>query len=673
MSRRFALIHGKAEEKLKLFKDNTFHTAITSPPYWQLRDYFVDGQLGRESTPEEYVENLVSICREVKRVLRKDGTFWLNIGDGYNSGSDFSRIKKKDLIGLPWMTAFALRADGWYLRCDIIWCLSGGAEVYIKSGDKEFPTSVKDLYRLESSTIKLWNGEKWTQMVGMTKNPQKHNEIQFTLRSGERICCTPNHRWPTEKGIKRTEDLVVGDVLKTCSLPEPENCSVPDLLPDDEIGWFIGIYLAEGSRSGKTIQISSHKKEIERFEKLNKIAEKYHGICHKYDTSDNGMTINIHSDVLNSVINMYIGGRVAKDKYLSSLCWQRNNIFLRNVLEGYIEGDGHHDVKNNRYRLGFTRNYCLERSLRTICSRLNIFCTIELAHSKIKEKIYKTFKGEIRFNKNGHLNCKNNSEIIKIENDKGGREYFYDIEVEDDPNLFALSSGILTHNSKSNPMPDGAKDRPTRGHEYIFLLTKSPNYFYDYYKVLEDTEKQPERMMSFGANEQEGTFRQDQDRVFEHYGKRNRRSVWKTSVANFRGKHYATFPLDLIEPCVRASVSEKGCCPRCMSPWKRIFGKYKEPSNNEKGYILRLESKGWEPTCKCGLQEKESCIVLDPFSGMGTTGLAAIHEWQDYVGIELNKKYLDISRDRLKSLGTKRIDNVLFTGENDNFIERFLV
>lgn len=117
---------------------------VTSPPYWGLRDYGVDGQLGLERTPEEYVSKLVSVFREVRRVLKKDGTVWLNLGDSYNGsgykekqvnspkqmsnrgaqsqrGTSVDYLKPKDLIGIPWRVAFALQADGWWLRSDIIW------------------------------------------------------------------------------------------------------------------------------------------------------------------------------------------------------------------------------------------------------------------------------------------------------------------------------------------------------------------------------------------------------------------------------------------------------------------------------------------------------------------------------------------------------------------------
>ena len=135
---------------LKLVADNSIDCCITSPPYYGLRDYGVPDQIGLEKTPDEYIEKLVEVFREVKRVLRDDGTLWVNIGDSYagsgkggafypenaknykqstnngsinnlNKGYTGGSIKQKDLIGIPWMLAFALRSDGWYLRQDIIW------------------------------------------------------------------------------------------------------------------------------------------------------------------------------------------------------------------------------------------------------------------------------------------------------------------------------------------------------------------------------------------------------------------------------------------------------------------------------------------------------------------------------------------------------------------------
>lgn len=137
MAERFLL--GDALEQLRTMPPESVHTCVTSPPYYNLRDYGTEGQIGNEASVEEYINTLVRIFREVRRVLRPDGTLWVNIGDSYatrsgnqpptntrNSCGHTAKktptgYKYKDMIGVPWLLAFALRADGWYLRQDIIW------------------------------------------------------------------------------------------------------------------------------------------------------------------------------------------------------------------------------------------------------------------------------------------------------------------------------------------------------------------------------------------------------------------------------------------------------------------------------------------------------------------------------------------------------------------------
>jgi|TARA_R100000482_G_scaffold62850_1_gene23142 site-specific DNA-methyltransferase (adenine-specific) len=104
---------GDCLDSLKQLEDQSINTCITSPPYFALRDYGVEGQLGLEETPKEFIDNLVNVFKEVKRVLRDDGTVWLNIGDSYGN--------EKHLLGIPWRVAFAMQDDGWILRQDIIW------------------------------------------------------------------------------------------------------------------------------------------------------------------------------------------------------------------------------------------------------------------------------------------------------------------------------------------------------------------------------------------------------------------------------------------------------------------------------------------------------------------------------------------------------------------------
>ena len=145
---RDTILFGDCKETLSAFLPNTARMCVTSPPYYGLRDYGgEDRQIGQEQTPEEYIDNLVQVFREVREVLTDDGTLWVNIGDSYYNyrpgkayvkqtvsktdqdlpeyspkrSNKLDGYKEKDLIGIPWMLAFALRADGWYLRQDIIW------------------------------------------------------------------------------------------------------------------------------------------------------------------------------------------------------------------------------------------------------------------------------------------------------------------------------------------------------------------------------------------------------------------------------------------------------------------------------------------------------------------------------------------------------------------------
>ena len=141
------ILYGDALKCLKSLPDSSVNMCVTSPPYYGLRDYGIDGQLGTEDTPALYIERLIDIFREVHRILRKDGTLWINIADSYagsgkggwdspiksgisqqqynpkafNMPKKWKGIKAKDMIGIPWSLAFSLRDDGWYLRSDIKW------------------------------------------------------------------------------------------------------------------------------------------------------------------------------------------------------------------------------------------------------------------------------------------------------------------------------------------------------------------------------------------------------------------------------------------------------------------------------------------------------------------------------------------------------------------------
>ena len=208
-------------QELKSLPDNSIHCCVTSPPYYGLRDYGNDSQIGLEKTPEEYIQKLVDVFREVNRVLTKDGTLWLNIGDSYagsmkraagypdnamnykqgtNRGTlgkatlvkQCTGCKSKDLIGIPWMLAFSLRSDGWYLRQDIIWskpsvmpesvkdrCTKSHEYIFLLSKNKKYyfdnesiaePTSSFDTVIRDRDATKLNNTPGRTKMQGLIRN-----------------------------------------------------------------------------------------------------------------------------------------------------------------------------------------------------------------------------------------------------------------------------------------------------------------------------------------------------------------------------------------------------------------------------------------------------------------------------------------------------------------------
>lgn len=193
---------------LKDLPEQSVNTCITSPPYWQLRDYQEKEQLGLEDTPEEFVENLVNVFREVKRVLRDDGTVWLNLGDSYvgGGGGNYNKtgvsqaggqhitnvknrkgfikksgLKPKDLVGIPWRVAFGLQKDGWFLRQDIIWhkpvpMPESVTDRCTKSHEYIFLLSKKAKYYFDNEAIK-------EDAVGNNpgnKNPHKHKGQPFS-------------------------------------------------------------------------------------------------------------------------------------------------------------------------------------------------------------------------------------------------------------------------------------------------------------------------------------------------------------------------------------------------------------------------------------------------------------------------------------------------------------
>ena len=233
-----------------------------------------------------------------------------------------------------------------------------------------------------------------------------------------------------------------------------------------------------------------------------------------------------------------------------------------------------------------------------------------------------------------------------------------------------LRSDCIWH--KPNPMPESVTDRPTKSHEYIFLLSKSASYYYDAEAVKEKLNYPNETrrpLGSQGAWEMDGRKRGENGggKSYDGYPSgRNLRSVWTFPTTPCKEAHFAVFPEALPRRCIMAGTSERGVCPKCGKAWERISEKSVLPpddrvnNNTFKHDAMTTHGEGattlrnrvvsstvnWQPSCECGV-EPIGATVLDPFMGAGTTGLVAVKLGRSFCGIELNPEYLKIAERRI--------------------------
>jgi DNA modification methylase len=245
-----------------------------------------------------------------------------------------------------------------------------------------------------------------------------------------------------------------------------------------------------------------------------------------------------------------------------------------------------------------------------------------------------------------------------------------------------LRSDIIWH--KPNPMPESVRDRPTKAHEYVFLLSKSARYYYDAEAIREITgceatpeeyeEARKETWPSGGIGQHAGAYKNDHAPALTHPNGRNARTVWTVATQAFSGAHFATFPEELARRCIAAGTSARGCCPECGAPWRRVVerhgyqestsgnhhstpmkghsddGKHLAAGLTASGFIPGrapiIKDIGWAPTCFHTI-DPVPCTVLDPFGGAGTVGLVAQGLGREYLLIELKPEYVEMARARI--------------------------
>jgi DNA modification methylase len=266
--------------------------------------------------------------------------------------------------------------------------------------------------------------------------------------------------------------------------------------------------------------------------------------------------------------------------------------------------------------------------------------------------------------------------------------------------------------AKPNPMPESVSDRPTSAHEHIFLMTKSPKYYYDQDAIREPRKEESKKRAIRGTGEEnkyaDGTYFPDHklspqivSQPRKHLGYdnmeekvksgetvlhplgANKRNVWTINTESFSEAHFATFPTNIVEPCILAGSSRQAC-PKCGTPWVRVVERTVVEPLDEKPYQgqrqLRPATMGpgsqgnqssslaqpekvarklgdFIPGCKCENNDGTGkSVVMDPFAGSGTTGLVAVRLGRSFVGIDLNSEYCDMMKRRLKEIQTTLFD-----------------
>ena len=599
------VMEGDCRSVLATLPAQSVQCCVTSPPYYGLRDYGVDGQIGLEKTPDEYVAEMVAVFRDVRRVLRDDGVLWLNLGDSYNaagrtghggtrvgykqgsnrasaSGGDACRpsvanLKEKDLIGIPWMVAFALRADGWYLRSECIW-----------AKPNPMPESVTD-------------------------RPTKAHEQVFLLSKSARY------------------------------FYDADAISEPVQHPDQ---------LHKSSRKTKDQESAFHGHAPTNL-----------GRCGTDPNGRNARTIWTIATQPFSGVKLrsdYVGAD-GKHYRLSTDCPVHAPRATRQSLQTALDG-GHRDQQSihnpgtddcpvaghegGRDAIPLKTSDMIGEEIRLGHGPESNPESKTLAQSPTHSADDPAIGGALPHHTYGtsehatHLACGSGSPLLgssEPATPSNRQSHRTDPVPATSPacNVSAQTANG-TADTSALPQPFGLADHSRESKSDGSEMGAHPS------------------ARKVGSSVRKSAFRHD-----------NGSECLCEQVTT---DHFATMPPALAERCIKAGTSERGCCAECGAPWVRVVettrderafardqrdGQSSGSSHRTINGVVpsfippKSTTTGWAPSCDCAPHDPIPCTILDPFGGAGTTALVADRLNRNATIIELNPEYAALARERV--------------------------
>jgi DNA modification methylase len=631
---------GDALKILRQIPDKSVHVVVTSPPYWNLRDYGVEGQLGLEPTPEEFVQKVVLVFREVRRILRDDGTLWINIGDSYASkqknrspaqatkastliggkGTQLINLrqknkivgglKAKDMVGIPWKLAEALKAPFY-------------TGVIKSETDRMWMAAMLDAEGSICGTEYLFAGKTKTNIyITITNSSTDIIDRCILLFPQEK-------RNVYEKGDKKNKTVYRWDVEKT-KIKQLFICEIfPYLVAKKKqaiIAWNF-LEMQKGLKSKKKGYLPAQQERrswmMESLSKLNK-----------------GQDVDLPR-WLQPVPSLYEEGFYLRQDVI----WKKRNPMPESAKDRC--------TKAHEYIFMFAKSKRYFYDQIAIASKVSDITKNTLAK---KSSNWATGKGDHgSFIKDADRTPGSwaQSKVHKGRSIEAQRKGYDHRSNEGDQGLRNHSGnyaadGSLLGNGLANKRSVWEIDDP------LFL-----------WKWLEQ-------------NLEPGIFAV----LWEKYAKEQLHydDVWDISTQAFKEAHFATFPEELPRLCILAGTSAYGVCADCGAPYQRVVkkdlralksapknivvdkrdhdadaqdqGSNRAKSGHQSGRYYEYQTDGWEKTCACETTERGKFVVLDPFAGAGTTGLVAIQLGGDAIEIELSSDYKKINENRKrKTLG----------------------